>query len=207
MYYRGRSYRRSGADAISLSSSPGKSLITGAPPHTQSRNSDPYTRVCIPDRWMPFLCPSGTKIRRRGPWAYRVGFPRQPRIAPWDEDYWDTDPQAAGIPWGTPDSLMGRKSQKPAPAAAALNHDIGQMLASTPRTREPSSPRRETTTEPVADKAPEKGAQAMSENKNFWLALKTSENSRLQIPRKRSWKRQMLTVWLESRDSMEKAVM
>ncbi|CAH2221357.1 guanylyl cyclase-activating 3 [Pelobates cultripes] len=143
-------------------SSPGNSLITGAPPHTQSRYSDPYTGVCIPDRWMPFLCPSGTKIWRKGPRAYREGFPRQPRIAPWDEDYWDTDPQAVGIPWGTPDSPMGHKSPKTAPAAS--NHDIGQMLASTPRTREPSSPRRETTTEPVADKAPEKGAQAMSES-------------------------------------------
>ncbi|CAH2273559.1 Hypothetical predicted protein [Pelobates cultripes] len=113
---------------------------------------------------MPFLCPSGTKIRRKGPRAYRAGFPRQPRIAPWDEDYWDTDPQAAGIPRGTPDPPMGRKSQKTAPAAAASNHDIGQMLALTPRTREPSSPRMETTTDPVADKAPKKGAQAMPES-------------------------------------------
>ncbi|CAH2319827.1 Hypothetical predicted protein [Pelobates cultripes] len=113
---------------------------------------------------MPFLCPSGTEIRHKGPRAYRAGFPRQPSITPWDEDYWDTDPQAAGVPWGTLDPPMGRKSQKPALATAASNHDIGQMLASTPRTREPSSPRRETTTEPMEEKAPEKGAQAMPES-------------------------------------------
>ncbi|CAH2282909.1 Hypothetical predicted protein [Pelobates cultripes] len=58
---------------------------------------------------------------------------------------------------------MGRKSQKPAPAAAASNHYIGHMLASTPHTREPLSPWRETTTDPVVDKVPGNEAPATPE--------------------------------------------
>ncbi|CAH2283044.1 Hypothetical predicted protein [Pelobates cultripes] len=103
------------------------------------------------------------ETRCKVPWAYRVGLSQQPCITSWDGDYWDTDQQAANIPWGIPEPSMGRKSQKLAPAAAASNHDIGQMLTLMPHMREPSPPRQETTTDPVVEKVPGNGAYATPE--------------------------------------------
>ncbi|CAH2247796.1 Hypothetical predicted protein, partial [Pelobates cultripes] len=86
---------------------------------------------------MPFLFAGGTKTRRKTPRAYRAGTLRLPHFTIWDRDDFDLLPLTVSPPREPSETMKGRKSQKQAAAATASNHDIGQMLSSTPRTQEP----------------------------------------------------------------------